>query len=210
MGIGTMADSLAAIEKVVFTDHAITLPQLRDALAANFEGYEDLQQLLLQAPKYGNNDPLPDKYAIWFVEEHANLYDAYRTPDGRKDGIALSAAASPMRGMDKNGPPAVLLSTSKPDYTLVGLGTVLNQKYSPVMFSDPEKRAMLRSMIRVYFDQGGQEIQINSVSRKVLMDAIDHPENYTSLVVRVSGFSAFYNNLDRTVKEDILLRTEQG
>ena len=236
MGIGTMADSLAAIEKVVFTDHAITLPQLRDALAANFEGYEDVQQMLLQAPKYGNNDPLPDKYAIWFVEEHAKLFDAYRTPDGggvyigiaantqnisagqlvaatpdgRKNGIALSDAASPMRGMDKNGPTAVILSTSKPDYTLVGLGTVLNQKYSPVMFSDPEKRAMLRSMIRVYFDQGGQEIQINSVSRKVLMDAIDHPENYTSLVVRVSGFSAFYNNLDRTVKEDILLRTEQG
>ena len=78
------------------------------------------------------------------------------------------------------------------------------------MFTDPEKRAMLRSMIRVYFNQGGQEIQINSVSRDILMDAIDHPENYNSLVVRVSGFSAFYNNLDRTVKEDILQRTEQG
>ena len=236
MGIGTMADSLAAIEQVVFTDHIVTLSQLRDALAADFVGFEDLQQKLLSVPKYGNDHSLPDKYAIWYVEEHAKLFDAYRTPDGggvyigiaanvqnisagrevaatadgRKNGIALSDAASPMRGMDKNGPTAVLLSTSKPDYTLVGLGTVLNQKYSPVMFSDPEKRAMLRSMIRVYFNQGGQEIQINSVSRDILMDAIDHPENYNSLVVRVSGFSAFYNNLDRTVKEDILLRTEQG
>ena len=236
MGIGTMADSLAAIEQVVFTDHSVSLSQLRDALAADFTGYEDLQQKLLAVPKYGNNHPLPDKYAVWYVEEHARLFDAYRTPDGggvyigiaanvqnisagrevaatadgRKNGIALSDAASPMRGMDKNGPTAVILSTSKPDYTLVGLGTVLNQKYSPIMFSDPEKRAMLRSMIRVYFNQGGQEIQINSVSRDILKDAIDHPENYQSLVVRVSGFSAFYNHLDRTVKEDILQRTEQG
>lgn len=236
MGIGTMADSLAAIEQLVFTDHILTLPQLRDALAADFVGYEDLRQQLLNAPKYGNNHPLPDKYAIWFVEEHAALFDAYRTPDGggvyigiaantqnisagqlvaatpdgRGNGVALSDAASPMRGMDKSGPTAVILSTCKPNYTLVGVGTVLNQKYSPVMFSDPEKRALLRSLIRVYFAQGGQEIQINSVSRDVLLDAIVHPEEYQSLVVRVSGFSAFYNGLDNDVKQDILQRTEQG
>lgn len=169
------------------------------------------------------------------MEEHAKLFDAYHTPDGggvyigiaantqnisagrevaatadgRKNGVPLSDAASPMRGMDKNGPTAVILSTTKPDYTLVGLGTVLNQKYSPSMFSDPAKRALLRSIIRVYFDKGGQEIQINSVSRGILIDAMHHPEEYQSLVVRVSGFSQFYNKLDQCVKEDILQRTEQ-
>ena len=78
------------------------------------------------------------------------------------------------------------------------------------MFSDPLKRAKLLSLIRVYFRRGGQEIQINSVSRAILADAMEHPEQYRSLVVRVSGFSAFYVTLDRAVQEDILKRTEQG
>ena len=131
------------------------------------------------------------------------------TADGRRCGEPLSDAASPMRGMDKAGPTAVDLSTTKPDYTLAACGTVLNQKYSPIMFSDPGNRAKLLSLIRVYFARGGQEMQINSVSRKVLTDAMEHPENYESLVVRVSGFSEFYTRLDDTVKLDILQRTEQ-
>jgi len=236
MGIGTMADSLAAIEKLVFNERSVTLEQLRDALKRNFEGDEALRQALLKAPKYGNNDDFVDKYAVWFVEEHARLFDAYTTPDGgavytaiasnvsnipagrevaatadgRGCGEPLSDAASPMHGMDRNGPTAVILSTSKPDYKLVSCGTVVNQKYSPSMFSDNEKRAKLQALIRVYFARGGQEIQINSVSRDVLTDAMEHPEKYSSLVVRVSGFSAFYTRLNRSVQEDILKRTEQG
>ena len=227
MGIATVADSLAAIERVVFEEKRATLPELRDALAADFEGYGDLHEALLRAPKYGNDDDFADKYAVWYVEEHARLFDKYRTPDGgpvytaiasnvsnipagRRRGEPLSDAASPMHGMDREGPTAVALSTSKPDYTLVSCGTVLNQKYSPSMFADPEKRAKLRALIRVYFDKGGQELQINAVSRAVLTDAMEHPDAYRSLVVRVSGFSAFYTTLDRAVQEDILKRTEQG
>lgn len=236
MGIGTMADSLAAIEKIVFVEKKASLGELRDALKADFEGYEALHKALLRAPKYGNNDDFVDKYAVWFVEEHARLFDAYRTPDGghvytaiasnvsnipaglevaatpdgRKNGEPLSDAASPMHGMDKNGPTAVVLSTSKPDYTKVSCGTVLNQKYSPSMFSDEEKRAKLRALIRVYFDRGGQEMQINSISRDVLIDAMENPKKYGPLVVRVSGFSDYYTRLSAEVQKDILKRTEQG
>lgn len=78
------------------------------------------------------------------------------------------------------------------------------------MFRDPRKRACLSALIRTYFQQGGQEVQINSISRDVLQDAMDHPEKYRSLVVRVSGFSAYYISLDRAVQEDILMRTEHG
>ena len=231
-----MADSLAAMEQVIFVNKKATIAQLRDALLANFEGYEDLQQQLLAAPKYGNNDDRVDRYAVWYVDEHARLFDRYRTwdggrfyvaiasniqnisagtlvaatPDGRKNGEPLSDAASPMHGMDQKGPTATVLSTAKPDYTKASCGTVLNQKYSPSMFTDDEKRAKLASLIRVYFKNGGQEMQINSVSREILQDAMEHPEKYTSLVVRVSGFSAYYNALSRDVQEDILRRTEQG
>ena len=115
-----------------------------------------------------------------------------------------------MHGMDRRGPTSTVLSTTKPDYTKAACGTVLNQKYSPSVFKDDEKRAKLAALIRVYFARGGQEMQVNSVSRETLKDAMEHPENYKSLVVRVSGFSAFYVTLDREVQEDILKRTEQA
>ena len=235
MGVGTMSDSLAAIEKVIFIDQAATLQTLADAMKANFEGYDDLRELLLAAPKYGNNDPFVDKYAVWFTSYLSDQFDLYRTrdgggmytamaantsniwagrqigatPDGRRAGEPLSDAASPTYGRDRKGATSTLQSVSKPDYTRCACGTVVNQKYSPAMFEDG-KREKLAALIRVYFAKGGQEIQINATSAEVLRDAMEHPEQYASLVVRVSGFSAFYVTLDRAVQEDILRRTQQG
>lgn len=234
MGIGTTADSLAAIEKVVFVDKKATLAEIRDALNADFEGYEDLRKELLDAPKYGNNDDFADKYAVWFIDYIASLFDKYKTrdgggiyiaaaantanisagkiinatPDGRKRGEPLSDAASPTYGRDTRGATATLNSLSKPDYTKVACGSVVNQKFSPSMFTDG-KRKKLSSLIRVYFSKGGQEIQINATSREILQKAMENPENYKNLVVRVSGFSAFYVTLDRDVQTDILSRTQQ-
>jgi len=234
MGIGTTADSLAAIEKVVYTDRAATLEQLRDALNADFEGFEDLREKLLAAPKYGNNDDFVDKYAVWFIDFLASSFNRYKTrdgggmyiaaaantqnisagkvinatPDGRKRFEPLSDAASPTYGRDVRGATATVQSVSKPDYTKVACGSVVNQKYSPSMFSDAKRKKLL-ALIRTYFKKGGQEIQINATSREVLQSAMDHPERYSNLVVRVSGFSAFYVTLDRAVQLDILNRTQQ-
>lgn len=236
MGIGTIADSLAAVEKVVYNDKACTLTELRDALAANFEGYETLRARLQSAPKYGNNDDFVDKYAVWYVEYLDKIFGQYRTrdggvfytaiasntqsvsaghitgatPDGRLSGVPLSDAASPTYGVDKNGPTAAFLSLCKPDYRLVSCGTVVNQKYTPDMLTDPVKRAALTAAIQVYFSRGGQEVQINCVSRETLKDAMEHPENYGGLVVRVSGFSAYFTTLAKDVQEDILHRTEHS
>ena len=234
MGIATVADSLAAIEEIVFKKKSVSLTTLRNALIADYEGYANLQSEMLRAPKYGNNDPACDKYACWFVDVQAELFSKYHTrdggpiyiaiasnvsnipageeiaatPDGRKNRQPLSDAASPAHGRDTRGPTSVINSLSKPDYTKVACGTVVNQKYSPVMFSDPDKRAKLLSLIKVYIKKGGQEIQINSVSREILFDAMEHPENYRNLVVRVSGFSAYYTELDSSIQKDILERTE--
>ena len=113
-----------------------------------------------------------------------------------------------MHGMDKEGATAVINSVSKPDYTLAACGTVLNQKFSPQMLNNEENRNKVKDLIKVYFKKKGQEIQINSVSRDILKDAMVHPEKYQNLVVRVSGFSAYYVNLDKSVQLDILKRTE--
>ncbi len=235
MGVGTVSDSLAAIEQVVFVDHAATLREIGDALKANFEGYEDLRAKLLAAPKYGNNDQFVDKYAVWFVDRVSALFDDFRThdggaiyvaiaantsniwagqtiaatPDGRLAGEPLSDAASPTYGKDTRGPTITINSLTKPDYTKVACGTVVNQKFSPSMFEDG-KRQKLLTMIRTYFKKGGQEMQINATSRAVLLDAMEHPENYENLVVRVSGFSALYITLARDVQLDILNRTQQS
>lgn len=234
MGIGTMSDSLAAIEDVVFINKETTLEELAKAMKANFEGYESLHERLISAPKYGNNDPFVDKYAIWFVDYLAQEFMKYKTydgggiyiaiaantnnisagftigatPDGRLAGRPLSDAASPSYGRDTKGATSTLLSVSKPDYSHCACGTVVNQKYSPSIFADG-KRDKLLNLIKVYFARGGQEIQINATSPEILRDAMEHPENYPTLVVRVSGFSALYVTLHRVVQEDILSRTQQ-
>lgn len=129
-------------------------------------------------------------------------------PDGRLAGEPLSDAASPTYGRDVNGATTTILSLTKPDYSKVATGTVINQKFSPSMFND-EKRKKLLSLIKVFMKKGGQEIQINATSRQILKDAMENPDKYSNLVVRVSGFSAFYVTLDPDVQKDILNRTQQ-
>ena len=99
------------------------------------------------------------------------------------------------------------MSLVKPDYTKVSGGSVVNQKFTPNAFAE-ENLPALTALLRVYFARGGQEMQINSVSRETLKDAMEHPEKYANLVVRVSGFSAYFTRLDKCVQSDILERTE--
>ena len=235
IGVATTIDSLAAIEKVVYCDKEVSLKELAAALKANYEGYEELREKLIAAPKYGNNDPFVDKYAEWYTSYLSDEFDKHRTPDGggiyaamasntnnipagkgtgatpdgRFAGEPLSDAASPTYGRDTKGATSTILSVSKPDYNRCACGTVVNQKYSPSAFEDGKRKKLL-DLIKVYFARGGQEIQINATSPEILRDAMDHPENYQSLVVRVSGFSAMYVTLRREVQEDILRRTQQG
>lgn len=236
MGIGTITDSLAAIETCIYKDKSVSWDELLAALAADYEGYDELRQKLLDAPKYGNDLEEADKYAVWFVKFCADMFDGYRlpdggrfytaiasnvsniwagidsaaSPDGRRAGEPQSDAASPTYGRDRRGPTCTVKSVSKPNYSRVACGTVVNQKFSPSMFSGKNNIKRLCALIRVYFKRGGQEMQINSVSRAVLADAMEHPERYGNLVVRVSGFSAYYVTLDRRVQLDILNRTEQA
>lgn len=234
MGIGTTCDSLAAIEKVVFEDKFVSLSELGKAIKNNFNGYEELRKKLLAAPKYGNNDDYVDKYAVWFVDYLSELFSKYKTrdggdiyiamaanivniregkvvaatPDGRLAHEPLSDAASPTYGRDVHGATYTINSLTKPNYTKVACGTVVNQKFSPSMFEDGKRKKLL-ALIKTYFKKGGQEMQINSTSRDVLLDAMNNPHKYPNLVVRVSGFSAFYVTLDKEVQTDILNRTQQ-
>ena len=130
-------------------------------------------------------------------------------PDGRKAKEPLSEGISPVQGADRKGPTAVLKSAAKIDHIRTG-GTLLNQKFSPDFFKGEESIRKLTALIRSYFKMDGHHIQFNVVSSKTLRDAQKHPEKYRDLIVRVAGYSDYFNDLGEDLQNEIIHRTEQG
>jgi pyruvate-formate lyase len=235
LGLATAADSLAAIQKLVYEDKTITLEELASVLRSNFENHEALRQFLLnQMPKYGNDDDSADLLAKEIGElycremlkhkgPHGEFYlpllasymghinageTTGATPDGRRAGEPVSDAASPAQGRDIKGPTAVLKSATKIDYTLAAGGVALNIKFAANTLMGQKGLKNLRSFLKAYFQNGGQEIQVSVVSRDTLMDAKAHPEQHRNLVVRVAGFNEYFVKLDANLQDEIIARTE--
>lgn len=232
--IPDVADSLMAIKKVVY-EGGVAMGALLDALKADFEGCEELQQKLLAAPKYGNDDDEADELAadIWdytkfkalsyrdpqnrrpclFRQGAAWSQWAGRTvgalPNGRKAWTTLAdASASPVQGCDVKGPTAVMNSVAKMDPMYME-GPLLNMKFSPGILASREGRDKFANLVATYFDQGGFHVQFNVLNRDTLLDAKQNPDKYRSLVVRVAGYSAFWVELTPEVQDEIIYRTEQ-
>lgn len=244
VGIANLADSLAAIKKVVFDDKSVKPRELWAALCANFEGPENrrIRALLEAAPKYGNDDDYVDRlvvdaYNVYIDEMKKQRNTRYgrgpiggvyyagtssisanvpqgagtlATPDGRLSGEPLAEGCSPSHGADKSGPTAVLKSVAKlPTEEITG-GVLLNQKLAPAMLDSEANREKLIALLRAFFDGlRGYHIQFNLVSRETLLDAQAHPERHRDLIVRVAGYSAFFNVLSPQTQNDIIARTEQ-
>lgn len=244
VGIANMADSLAAIKKCVFEDKSISKQELWDALQNDFEGPEGerIQNILLAAPKYGNDDDYVDSlirsaYDVYIDEIKKYHNTRYKrgpiggtyyagtssisanvgqgmgtlaTPDGRKAHTPLSEGCSPSHAMDQNGPTAVFKTVAKlPTKDITG-GVLLNQKVTPQILSKEEDRMKLIYIIRTFFNRlHGYHVQYNVVSRETLRDAQAHPEKHRDLIVRVAGYSAFFNVLSKQTQDDIIERTEQ-
>ncbi|MCD7950613.1 MAG: glycyl radical protein [Erysipelotrichaceae bacterium] len=245
VGIANMADSLAAIKKLVFTENKITPTQLWNALQDDFTSEENqrIQHMLINdAPKYGNDNDEVDNLVVevynYYIDEmkkypntrynrgpiggiryagtssiSANVgqgYGTMATPDGRKAKTPLAEGCSPAHAMDKNGPTAVFKSVSKlPTHEITG-GVLLNQKVTPQMLSTEENKEKLEMIIKTFFNRlDGYHVQYNVVSRDTLIDAQKHPEKHRDLIVRVAGYSAFFNVLSKATQDDIIGRTEQ-
>jgi pyruvate formate-lyase/glycerol dehydratase family glycyl radical enzyme len=236
VGTGTMADSLAAINKLVYDDGKMSLEELVTALKADFAGYERLRQMLLnRAPKWGNGNGYVDTLAHDVVdmfcdelEKHCNAegvpYAANMipttthiwfgslngaTPDGRLAQMPLSEGISPVQGMDTNGPTAVVRSMARLDHARC-CGTLLNMKFHPSALSGEEGLHKLAHLIRTYFKLGGHHMQFNVVSAETLRAAQEHPEEYRNVIVRVAGYSDYFVRLSRDLQDEIISRTEQG
>lgn len=229
-----VSDSLAAIKKVVFEEKLVTLPALRDAANADFAGQERLRRALWECPKYGNDDPYADDmaddlfrfvasgvrdrgiaagmqyYLIVISNNQLNTEWGRRTAasyDGRHRGQFMNPANNPQGGANHSGPTAMLNSLARFDAGLHG-GSVQNIKFTPDFFNN--RRDLIKQMFRVYFDKGGCHLMVTVVDRGVLEAAVERPEEYRDLIVRVSGFSAVFVNLEPDIQQELMSRVLYG
>ncbi|MBN1574052.1 MAG: hypothetical protein JW984_12725 [Deltaproteobacteria bacterium] len=235
MGPTNTADSITAIKKVVFEDKKVTMDGLIRAMDKNWEGYEEIRQLMLNAPKYGNDDDYADEIAVRVHHETARVMAEFTdrfgnpcrgdgsavsatygvaintpaTPDGRRDGEAFSdATLSPIQGRDRKGPTAVLKSASKIDTTKT-YNHLLNQKFPPSAL-EGEMKEVFKSYIRTWGELGVSHVQFNVVDKETLLDAQENPGKYQDLIVRVAGYSAYFVDLSRGLQDSIISRTQQA
>jgi trans-4-hydroxy-L-proline dehydratase len=236
VGLGSIADMLTSIRYNIYDKKLFTWDEMITALDNDFKGYEQVQHsLVYMTPKYGNDDDYADQHAVDVFEIY---YDAVNgransrggihrinmlpttshvyfgnltgaTPDGRNAHLPLSEGISPFQGADHNGPTSVIKSASKIDHLRTG-GTLLNQKFSPSFFEDEDSYDNLTALIRGYFSLDGHHIQFNVVNVETLKDAQKHPERYSDLIVRVAGYSDYFNDLGEDLQNEIIKRTEHA
>ncbi len=235
LGPSNVADGITAVKKNVFEDKTVTMQELLEAMKANWVGYEKVRQLMIKAPKFGNDEDYADRIAADVHHSTAEVMGRSRnrfgfpcrgdgsgisatygagaavpaTPDGRRDGEPLSdATLSPVFGMDQKGPTAVLKSAAKIS-TQKTHNHLLNQKFMPAAL-DGDMKPVFMGYLRSWGDLGISHIQFNVVDRETLLDAQEHPEKYPDLLVRVAGYSAYFVDLSKGLQDSIIARTVQG
>ncbi len=228
-------NALHVLRDLIFDQKKLTVAQLKEALEADWVGYEDIRKMCLDVPKYGNDDPdsdafvqgifrdiaacykskgpdyfgneaHPDAFSLSFHNLYGSQMNAF--PNGRKKGTAFtdgSVSATP--GSDTQGPTALIKSAAHALDTTWYASNHFNMKFLPSALKGQEGGRMLIQLIKSYFDEGGSHIQFNCVDRETLIDAQQHPEEHRELVVRVAGFSAYFTRLDKGVQDEIIKRT---
>ncbi|MHA2008864.1 MAG: glycyl radical protein [Promethearchaeota archaeon] len=227
-------NSLAAIKKLVFEEEKITMDQLCNALERNFEGYDELRRILVNEPKFGNDDDYVDEQVAWVshvlaeeVKKIRNPRGGYGTiigapmqmylyagsatgalPSGRLAGEPLSDGWSPSAGTDLNGPTSVFKSHGKIDHVELLCGVTLNLRLDPVVFKGESGIKRCMDMIRTFVDQKIFQVQINVISSETLRAAQKEPHDYRDVIVKVAGYSDYFVTLPKELQDGIIARTE--
>jgi len=234
VGLADTVDALTAIEQVVFNEGRLSLQEMIQAVEADFLGYPELNALILnRVHKYGENEERPNYYAglvsgiytglvaqcsnprggqyypgFWSMTTHQGFGARMGAlPGGRRAGQPLANGISPCNGRDRNGPTASLSSAACVDNSLVSNGYALNEKLDLALVKDPSRNRLVESLIFGFFASGGMQVQFNVIDPAVLIDAKEHPDQYRGLVVRVSGYSAYFNDLTESMKDELIQRT---
>lgn len=235
-GLGTITDCLATLKKHVFEDHRYTMDEMLQAVGKNWEGDEKMRQYIRNhTPFFGNDDEYADNIAVRVYDDLVKAIEGRpntrggktqlnmlsttchnyfgqvcgATPNGRFAHFAISDGTSPAHGSDSHGPTAVIKSLGKLDQTKSG-GTLLNVRFVPNLLKREEDQKKLASLIRSYFKMGGHHIQFNIIDTATLHDAQQHPEEYRDLLVRVAGYSDYFNDMTEQLQNEIIARTENS
>ncbi len=233
-GLGTVTDSLSSLKKHVFEEKTFAMDEVLTAVANNFEQEEILRQTIINnTPFYGNDDDYADDIALRVYNDlfevidgkpntkgesfHLNMLSTTchvyfgkvmgATPNGRLAHKSISDGTSPSHGADTNGPSAVIKSLTKLDQTKSG-GTLLNQRFLPSLLKRDEDIMKLGKLIRTYFALGGHHIQFNIVDTATLYAARQNPEDYKDLLVRMAGYSDYFNDMNADLQQEVIDRTE--
>ena len=233
-GLGTITDCFTTLKKHVFEDKRYTMEEMLDACASNWEDGEKMRQYIRNhTPFFGNDDAYADTIAVRVYDDLVKAIEGRpntrggktqlnmlsttchnyfgsvcgATPNGRFAHFAISDGTSPAHGSDSHGPTAVIKSLGKLDQTKSG-GTLLNVRFVPQLLKREEDQKKLASLIRTYFKFGGHHIQFNIVDTATLHDAQKHPEEYRDLLVRVAGYSDYFNDMTEQLQNEIIARTE--
>ena len=233
-GLGTITDCFTTLKKHVFEEHRYTMGQMLDAVAKNWDGEEVMRQYIRNhTPFFGNDDEYADTIAVRVYDDlvkaiegrpntrggetHLNMLSTTchnyfgsvcgASVNGRFAHFAISDGTSPAHGSDSHGPTAVIKSLGKLDQTKSG-GTLLNVRFTPQLFRRDEDIKKCASLIRTYFKFGGHHIQFNIVDTATLLDAQKHPDQYKDLLVRVAGYSDYFNDMTEQLQNEIIARTE--
>jgi formate C-acetyltransferase len=233
VGLADVADSLAALENVVFIQKKYLLSNVVEAVKNNFRDAGVLRSELLKAPKFGNDKTLPDSYANMAahifhdaLSRHTNTRGGQyvpgfysvtchvafgkRTPalpSGRLAGEPFAPSLGPSNGKDRLGPTALLNSVAHVDSRLAMNGYALNLRFDPETLSGEKGVTVLSSLVKGFFSQGGMELQLNVMDAAKLEDARLNPGKYPGLVVRVAGYCAYFDDLPDDSKLEIISRT---
>ncbi|MBI5503273.1 MAG: hypothetical protein HY899_00615 [Deltaproteobacteria bacterium] len=234
VGLADVADSLAAIERVVFEEKRASFSELVAAVDADFDGHEALRsRLQLKVAKYGEDVGAAERWAERVASAWCELVAGHRSgrggnyaagfwtmtthvgfgrrlgalPSGRRRGQPLSDGISPTNGSDRRGPTASLAAAARVCGNGVANGLALNEKLDPWFVAGEAGTRMMDDLTRGYFRCGGQQVQYNVLDAATLLDAKLHPERHRGLVVRISGYSAYFNDLTDEMKDDIIART---
>ena len=233
-GLGTVTDCLSVLKKHVFEDKKIEMDTLLKAVAKNWEGEEKLRQFIInRTPFFGNDDPYADSIAVKVYDDLVDEIDGkpntkgscFRlnmlsttchvyfglvlgaSVNGRFARRSISDGTSPSQGADTHGPTAVVKSLGKLDQIKSG-GTLLNLRFLPSLLKKDEDIAKLASLIRTYFGMGGHHVQFNIVDTATLYAAQERPEDYKDLLVRMAGYSDYFNDMNADLQGEIISRTE--
>lgn len=233
-GLTNLADGLAAVRNVVFREKQISLKALTEALDRDFEGQEGLRLRLKAQPKFGNDHAEVDEIRARLTEHLCSELRSQRaegggrfipgevvftyhvscgkqtgaTPDGRRSRQPLADSCGASQGADRASVTALLNSAARIPQAAGPVTSVnLNVKFLRSTFEGVEAGGKLIQLFKTYFAKGGQQLQVNVVSRDELVAAQAHPENYQNLCVRVGGFSAYFCRLDKQFQDEIISRT---